>query len=82
MFASSGKAPYPQLMSSHASLDSDLNVYLVPGYERDGNVYDKLGASHFDTNSFDTVPFRHRNVFLSKNVGVISTQVWTFRHTF
>ena len=42
----------------------------------------KTGASHLDTNNFDRVPFRHRNVFLSKNVGVISTQVWTFRHTF
>ena len=35
------------------------------------------GTSHFDTNNFDTVTFRHRNVFLSKIVGVISTQVWT-----
>ena len=44
MLASSGKAAYPQLTSSHSSLDSGLNDYLVPGYERDGNVYDKLNA--------------------------------------
>ena len=45
MLASSGKAPYPQLISTHSSLDSGLNDYLVPGYrERDGNVYDKLKA--------------------------------------
>ena len=44
MLASSGKAPYPQLISSHSSLDSGLNDYLVHGYERDGNVYDKFNA--------------------------------------
>ena len=44
ILASSGKAPYPQLISSHSSLDSGLNGYLVPGYERDDNVYDKCNA--------------------------------------
>ena len=44
MLASSGKAPYPQLISSHSSLDSALNDYLVPGYKRDGNMYDKFNV--------------------------------------
>ena len=44
MLASSGNVPYTQLISSHSSLDSGLNDYLVPGYERDGNVYDKFNA--------------------------------------
>ena len=44
MLASSGKAPYPQLISSHLSLDSGLNDYLLPRYERDGNVYNKFDA--------------------------------------
>ena len=44
MLVSSGKAPYPQVKSSHSSLYSGLNDPLVPGYERDGNVYDKFIA--------------------------------------